>query len=199
MSTNVEAVWLPPTGRNPLITGRFVDRVDKVGRKRILLETKNRDGEISSRSINDDAEGNQLKTEFSGAWSDYLRRIQAVEGDATEAWRATEGSETSISDLDLPWHVEATFRKNGFTYIEQAAHMSDAHADSLGFQNWRQRARDFLAAKLAPPDPHVALNEEIKRLRKQLTEAHALIAKQKAEIDRIAAEADVPAGWQRSS
>jgi hypothetical protein len=192
------APFLPPSGhKNPLIAGRFVDSIDKAGRKRILLQTRNKDGEISNRPINDDAEGNQLKTEFSGAWSDYLRRIQAVEGDATEAWRATEGSETSISDLDLPWHIEATFRKNGFTYIEQVAHMSDAHADSLGFQNWRQRARDFLAAKLASPDPHAELNAEIASLKNQLATALADNHKLRAERDALLAEKDVPLGWSR--
>jgi hypothetical protein len=176
-----------------LITGRFVDRVDKAGLKRVLLQTKNKDGQISSRPINDDAEGNQLKTEFAAAWGDYLQR--AGENSA-EAWRAAEG-ETSISELHLDRSTEARLRQNGFPFVEQLARMPNAQADAFGVGRVRQSARDFLTAMMGPPDPHAALTEEIKRLRKQLTEAHALIAKQKAELDRIAAEADVPVGWKR--
>jgi hypothetical protein len=196
MSTNVEPVFLPPTGRNPLIAGRFVDGFDKAGRPRIILEVKSRDGDISNRVVPDTPEGHKLKVEFSGAWNDYLRRRQT---EVTEAWRAAEGasSNTSIAELDLPQHTDATLRQNGFGYVEQLAHMSDAQTDSLGVGIWRQRARDFLTAKLAPPDPYAALKADIASLKNQLATALAENHKLRAERDALLAEKDVPFGRSR--
>jgi hypothetical protein len=192
------AVWLPPVGRNPLITGRFIDQVDQLsGRKRIVLETRpiKPPHEISSQIVHGDENGLRLKAEFGPAWQEYLQRTQG--GAASEAWRAAEVAD-SISALDAPRSIETMLRDNGVTMVAQLARMSDAQCGGdpvvLG---WRQRARDFCAARVAPPDASHALTAENKALRERLEAACAENDRLKSTLAAMEAERDVPLGFGR--
>jgi hypothetical protein len=189
-------VWFPPNTQNPKIVGRFVDHVDTsrdVPRRRLVLETKpiGADSDsVSTRLVGDNAEGEKIKLEFSAAWSAHQRSTQAGEIETPVA----NLPDIDLASLEMDRTSEARLRRIGVTLVQQLAAASDAQCDTLGLHTWRQRARDLLALRaarlLATPDPSEALH-------KQLAEAHAIIAKQKADLDRIEAEKDIPAGWTR--